>query len=291
LTRSAAAFVFCVLFTARSLAFDPGISPNKIVRISELANSQAAQFLLVVLNSSFLALTEVPPMWETLRSETLEGRDALLRSDVIGDFDMMFTSDYEAVRDLFDRGLLRSFFPVFSEEILLVGPDPSGDASEMGAVAVMERIFREGMPFFSLMANEWSIKAEDILWQAAGIDDPGINKNYVQSSRDDVTAMFQAGDEGAFLLVGLGSYAAYRDVQRSSPALEKIAGTGVYKKSYVCLVKNSGFRKDRARTASMLASWLMGVEAGRIVDSFDIAGMTPFRRASPFGENGPGGAP
>ncbi|MDR1515371.1 MAG: hypothetical protein LBS45_06730 [Synergistaceae bacterium] len=291
LSASAAALFCCALFTAPSGAFDPIINPNKVVRISEFANSQAAQLLLVVLNSSFLALTEVPPTWETLRSETLEERDEILRASVIGTFDMIFTSDREAVDDLFDQGLLQGFFPVFSEEIVLVGPVSSGDAAGIGAAGVMGRIFREGTHFFSLITNEWSLKAEYALWEASGIEDPGLNKNYVQSSRDDVTAMFQAGDEGAFLLVGEGSYAAYLNAQSSSPVLEKVAGTGVYRKSYVCLVKNSGYRKDRARIAAKLASWLMSDEAGIVVDSFDIAGVTPFRRTPLFAEKRSGGAP
>jgi ABC-type tungstate transport system permease subunit len=172
---------------------------------------------------------------------------------------------------------------VFGEEIVLVGPEGPGDFANEDAKGVMGRVFREGMPFFSLISNEWSLKAERALFESAGVKDPEDNKNYVQSSRDDVTAMFQAGDEGAFLLVGEGSYASYREAQRSSTMLRKVAGTGIYRKGYVCVVKDSGFRKERGLLASRLAAWLRGGEARKTVESFDMAGIAPFRWLAPLG--------
>ncbi|MDR1019903.1 MAG: hypothetical protein LBL73_04010 [Synergistaceae bacterium] len=286
-----AVILFALLSAGGAAASDPRGDPGKAVRIAEFANSPAAQFLLVALDNAFSRLSGTLPSWETLPSETLDDMEEIRRASVAGAFDVIFTSDSETVRDLFDQGLLRSFFPAFSEEIVLVGPAIPGDFAEGGAKGVMERIFRESMPFFSLMANDWSLKAEHGLWQSAGIENPGINRNYVQSSRDDVTAMFQAGDEGAFLLVGESSYASYREAQRSSPALEKIAGTGMYRKVYVCLAKDSGFRKERAILASELAEWLQSDEAGKTIGSFDMAGTAPFRRHPLLGADNSGRAP
>jgi ABC-type tungstate transport system permease subunit len=275
--------VFLLSFSARAFAYDPWVDPDKVVRISEFANPPAVQMLLVALNNSFSGLTEAPPAWKTLPSETLEEREDSLRPSVAGTFDIIFTSDRGAALELFDQGLLRSFFPIFKEEIILVGPAASGDFTGSDASAVMGGVFREGTHFFSLMANEWSIRAEREMWESAGIENPGDNKNYVQSSRDDVTAMFQAGDENAFLLVGEGAFAQYREAQRSESVLEKIAGTGVYRKTYVCLVKNSGFRREQEEIANRLSAWLAGGKARETVDSFDIAGLKPFKWLPPLG--------
>jgi ABC-type tungstate transport system permease subunit len=275
--------VFLLSFWSRAFAYDPRIELGKAVRISEFANSPAAKMLLVALDSSFSRLTETTPSWKTMPSETAEDRENFLRPSVAGTFDMIFTSDQDAVRELFDQGLLRSFFPIFKEEIILVGPVASGDSAGSDASAVMGGIFHEGTHFFSLMTSEWSIRAEHEMWKSAGIENPGDNKNYVQSSRDDVTAMFQAGDEGAFLLVGAGAFAQYREAQREMPVLEKIAGTGVYRKTYLCLVKNSGFRRTQEETASRFAAWLAGGEATEAVNSFDLAGLRPFEWLPPLG--------
>jgi ABC-type tungstate transport system permease subunit len=283
--------VFLLSFGVRASAYDARVSPGRAVRISEFANSPAVQMLLVALDSEFEKLTESQSVWKTLPSGTAEEREESLRPSVAGTSDMIFTSDQEAARELFGQGLLRSFSPAFGEEIILVGPAEPGDSAASGAGAVMGRVFREGAPFFSLMANEWSARAEQDIWKAEGIEDPGLNKNYVQSSRDDVTAMFQAGDEGAFLLVGEGAFAQYLGAQGSPPVLGKIAGTGVYRKSYVCLVKNSGFRKEQGEAASRFAAWLLSDEARETVDSFEIAGLRPFRWLHAFGAPGSAGAP
>ncbi|MDR0616477.1 MAG: hypothetical protein LBG29_06680 [Synergistaceae bacterium] len=283
--------LFLPSFCIRASAYDMRLSPGRAVRISEFANSPAAQMLLVALNNELDKLTESPSVWKTLPSGTAEEREESLRPSVAGTSDMIFTSDQEAVRGLFDQGLLRSFSPAFGEEIILVGPAERGDSEASGIGAVMGRIFREGAPFFSLMANEWSVRAEQDIWKAEGIETPGLNRNYVQSSRDDVTAMFQAGDEGAFLLVGEGAFAQYRAAQGAPPVLEKIAGTGVYRKSYVCLVKNSGFRKEQEEIASRFAAWLLSDEARETVDSFELAGLRPFRWFYAFGASGSAGAP
>ena len=289
--RWVAVIFFILVCAGGAVALDPKGDPGRGVRIVEFANSAAAQFLLLALDNAFSEVSGSPPSWKTLPFQTLDDLEEIRRASASGEFDMIFTSDSETVLGLFDQGLLRGFFPVFSDEIVLVGPAVSGDLPGTDARGVMERVFRDGRPFFSLMANAWSLRAEEGLLKSAGIENPGLNRNYVQSSRDDVTAMFQAGDEGAFLLVGESSYASYRAAQRSSPALGKIARTGVYSKCYVCLVKDSGFRRNRAIMASKLAAWLRGGEARRTVDSFDMAGDAPFRWNPPLASGSMGGAP
>jgi ABC-type tungstate transport system permease subunit len=269
-------------FTDEANAFDPRLDPGKTVMVAEFTNSPAAQLLLMAFNNSFAGLTEAAPAWKTLPSDTVEEREELKRASVVGAYDIVFVSDFEVLSALFDQGLLRSFFPVFSEEIVLVGPVASEDITGESAAVVMERVYREKSPFLTLMSNEWSLRAELEAWRDAGVESPEENRNYIQSSRDDVTALFQAGDEGAFLMVGEGAFAQYTDSQRAGRPLERIAGTGVFRKCYAGIVKGSGFRRERTEIAGRLADWLKTDEAGEIARSFEIGAVKPFHSDSPL---------
>ncbi|MDR1944237.1 MAG: hypothetical protein LBQ19_05385 [Synergistaceae bacterium] len=125
------------------------------------------------------------------------------------------------------------------------------------------------------------MRTELSLWKNAGIMNPEGNRQYVESSRDDVTALFQAGEEKAFVLIGEASFAQYSNTMQT-PELEKIAGTGEYKSCFLCVVKGSAFKRARAEAAEGFAVWFSGNEAREIIRSFDIGGLKPFRPVPPL---------
>jgi ABC-type tungstate transport system permease subunit len=274
--------LLCLLHGAAS-SYDPRSDPEKVVKIAEFSNSPAAQLLLVSLNKPVAEMTEEPPAWQTLRSDTEGFREELSLASVISVYDIIFTSDLYIIQKIFDQGLIKSFFPIFSDELVLVGPTGlANDFSGMGLSEVMGKIFSQELLFFTLLRNPWSATAEMDIWRNAGVDSPGVNRQYVESGRDDITAQFQAGDEGAFMLVGEASFAQYSDSQREEPALEKITGTGIYSSCYLCVVKPSGFRKQRAALAENFAAWFKSDEAREVINSFELGGTRPFSAVAPL---------
>jgi ABC-type tungstate transport system permease subunit len=250
------------------------------VRIAEFLNSPAIQLLLVSINTVIEDAVDSPPAWQTLSARTEEERAALAAQGAMIPFDLVLTSDELVVGELFAQGELRSAFPIFSEELILVGP--SGDVSGLNAEGIMGKIFSEELHFVNLMYNAWVWESERRLWSAAGVERPGDNKNYIESSRNDVTALFQAGDEGAYALVGEGSFAQYSDAQGEDAALVKIVGTGIYRKCYLCVTKSPASRLQRAAAAESLGVWFRSEGFREAIDNFEIGGVKAFKSAPPL---------
>ncbi|MDR3321770.1 MAG: hypothetical protein LBS93_04910 [Synergistaceae bacterium] len=262
-----------------------GMGQGDPVRIAEFLNASAVQLLLVGLNATLAGAADVPPAWQTITVSTEDERAALIAQGLAAQFDIIFTSDLGVIEELFAKGEIRSCFPLFSEELILAGPKDSsvmGEASGESAVDVMGKIFSDERPFFSLMYNQWAWEGEHGLWGEAGVDYPGDNKNYVESSRNDVTALFQAGDEEAFILVGQGAFAQYSDVQRDDQVLMRIAGTGIYRKCYVCATKSSASRAQRAASAEALVRWFRSAMVSDAVDGFELGGIKAFKSEPPL---------
>jgi ABC-type tungstate transport system, permease component len=251
--------------------------PRKIVKIVECANSPAAQLLLMQFSHRFMQLAPVPPAWQTLPSVTEQDWEELRKPSVIGLYDFAFIGDEFLVKDLQRQGILRSAAPVFREEIILAGPQEALYSMwEMSLEEVMRTIAKDDLFFFSLVKNPWALGAEHELWRRSGTKAHEHSPKYVESGRDDVSALMQAGDEGAFILVGEGSYAQYVVAQRDLPALRKIAGTKIYRTTYACTMESAGFRDERLEIADGFLAWLAGEEGRALIESFELGGLSPF---------------
>ena len=249
----------------------------KRVRIAEVYNSPAAQLLIMRFNAPLREIGAYPPTWQTLPSETPSDVEKLEDVLATASYDMIITGDSGYSDRLEERGLLRSRAPVWKERLILAGP--SGRKSEMdglGVPEIMSRLSAGNELFFSLMMDGFARKAEDELWKRASAIKQGENKGYVETSRDALSALLQAGDEGGFMLVGEGSFAQYAESERFNPALVKIADTDYFRVTYVCLMANSGFRKARSDGAAKYMEWLEGESARKAIAGFSIGGMNPF---------------
>ena len=182
----------------------------KRVRIAEVYNSPAAQLLILRCNAPLREIGVAPPTWQTLLSETPSDVEKL--EDVLStsSYDMIITGDSAYADRLEERGLLRGRTPIWKERLILAGP--AGRKSEMDGLAapeIMSRISAGNELFFSLIMDDFTRKSEDDLWKRASAIKQGENKGYVETSRDALSALLQAGSEGGFILVGEGSFAQY----------------------------------------------------------------------------------
>jgi tungstate transport system substrate-binding protein len=274
-------FLFCaVLLFARVGAASAGIAETdgyKRVRVAECFNTPAAQLLLMKLDAGFIGAGNPPPAWRTLASETAEDRELLDDAAVVGAHDMVITGDGEYADKLESRGLIRKKAPLWSERLILVGPAGSAPAFiGMEASDIMKKVVSQNLLFFSRITDDWARGAEEALWKKAGVETLDEYGGYVETSRDSLSALMQAGDEGAFMLTREGPYAQYADAERFEPALVKIAATEYFCTAYACPVSNSGFRKFRAEGAEKFLEWLLSPDGGREISEFSIGGLNPF---------------
>jgi ABC-type tungstate transport system permease subunit len=228
----------------------------------------------------FDSIGPVPSAWQTLPSDTAQDHSALSDGMVIGAYDMIFTGDEEYARKLSGMGMLRGMYPVFRERIILVGPGGVAAAqSGAGAGGIMRNIFDGGMLFFSPLKNKLVLGAESAIWSGIGVKDPGENRQYVETGRDDVEALYQAGDEGGFMLVGEAAFAQYLDSSRGGLPLRKLSDTDYYMTGYLCLISNSGFRKERSAAADKYLEWLLSGGGRGVIEDFRIGPIAPFAPA------------
>lgn len=266
--------MLCHAVSARASDFDP----TKRVRIVECFNLPSVQLLLLQMHAPLAAIGEMPPIWQTIPSETLEEREVLYKPSVIGVYDMLITGSEQHARDLEKQGLLRRMTPLFSEKLILAGPPGSKATFAQTALPdILRKIFAEEQLFFSLLRNDWVAASEEKILARTGITDPGKNKNYVETGRDDLSALLQAGDEGGFMLVGEASFAQYQLSLYGETALEIVAETDFAHTTYLCLFTNAGFKKARTQTADQYAQMLEGEEGRKLIESFRFGEIHPFR--------------
>ncbi|MDR0764508.1 MAG: hypothetical protein LBE65_02825 [Synergistaceae bacterium] len=219
----------------------------------------------------------VPPSLTTLPSETPEDLKNLEDAFVMANFDIIITGNGAYADFLLNRGMVKRPVPLWREKIILAGPaEGFATLSGLDAVSAIGKIFEGNNLYFSLLADDRVREAETALRESAGVGDGASYPGYVETSRDDLSALFQAGDEGAFILVGEASFAQYVEAESFEPALVKIAPTGHFRDTYACFTESAGFRRIRAADAAKYMEWLRSSAAAKIISGFTIGGTNPF---------------
>jgi ABC-type tungstate transport system permease subunit len=151
----------------------------------------------------------------------------------------------------------------------------------LSAEEIMSRISAGNELFFSFVMDGLARKYESELWRLADKIKAGENRGYVETSRDPLSALYQAADEGGFALVGEATYVQYAGSEREEPALVKMAGTDFFRVTQACLMDSYGFRKARSDGAAKYLDWLEGEDARKIIEDFSMGGMKPFLPITP----------
>jgi ABC-type tungstate transport system permease subunit len=249
----------------------------KRVRVAEVFNKPAAQLLILQFDSPLREIGKSPPAWQTWLSETESDTEKLDDIMTISAYDMIITGNADYASRIEGLGLLKRQAPIWKEKLILAGPADMKDVMDgLGAEAIMKKISAENLFFFSLLADDFVRKSEYDLWKKASVDPPLQNSGYVETNRDDLSALLQTGDEGGFILVGEGSYAQYVESERFEPALVKIADTAYLRTTSICLLNNSKFRKIRAEDSEKYLEWFLGEDARRLISGFSMGGINPF---------------
>ncbi|GHV53859.1 hypothetical protein FACS1894216_12660 [Synergistales bacterium] len=261
------------LFIILGARASQGANSGRPLNAAEILARSPAHLLLFKLSASFPSNAA----WMNI-SPNEENIAAAVSSSLC---DIIFIDNEDALRKLEEAGLLRETFPLFTEDIILAGPASMKETfAHLSADNAMKAVYDRGLKFFKLERNVTIETAEREMWRRAGVKEPWNNKQYIESSRDDVTALFQIGDEEAFALIGEASFGEFSASYRDGSALVKMSDTGIKKTYYACLTNMSAaYRPERAASADKLAEWLRGGEAGNIISSFAIGGVRPFKTA------------
>jgi ABC-type tungstate transport system permease subunit len=272
-----AAAMVCLLHACPAFAGLVGPDGFKRARIAEIYNSPAAQLLIMLFDPPLREIAPEPPSWQTVPVETVSDIERAGDIFTISAFDMIITGDQGYAESLESRNLAKKSVPIWKERLVLVGPhDRKADMEGLPVPDIMRRISDENALFFSLIMDGFVRKSEDDLWKKANALSPAERSGYVETSRDGLSALIQAGDEGAFVLIGEGTYAQYVELERFEPVLARIAETEYFRTTFACLLEHSGFRKIRADSAAKYLEWFQGESASLIISDFSVGGLKPF---------------
>jgi ABC-type tungstate transport system permease subunit len=272
-----AAVMVCLLQAGHASAGLVEPDGFKRARIAEIYNPPAAQFLIMLFDSPLREIAPAPPSWQTIPVDDIADMERAGDILTISAFDMIIAGNQDYAESLVSRGMAKHSVPLWKERLVLVGPRGEKTGMEgFSAPEIMRRISDKNALFFSLIMDGFARKSEYDLWKKADVLSPSERSGYVETSRDSLSALMQAGDEGAFVLAGESSYAQYVESERFEPVLVKIADTEYFRTTFVCLLENSGFRKIRAESAAKYFEWFQGEDARRIISDFSIGGLNPF---------------
>ena len=255
----------------------PESDSSRGVRIAEYLNSSTARLLLMKLDAHLTDLYGSKSEWQTMEVQNDGGNSEILNAGIVGRNNIIFTDDEEYIKGIESMGLIKRSIILFTEEIILAGPDYPKFNEGSSALDMLSVIFKENRLFLTLMNNKF-IEGEELkLWKEAGVTSPNENKNYVESGKDEISALMQTGDEGAYILVGEGAFAEYQDVQRIETPLVCLSRTKVFRKHYALLVAYESSRNERAKRAEKYMDWLSGGEGRAFINGFELGGRAPFR--------------
>lgn len=273
------AMIFFLCAPSESQAGSPffGSAPGRL-RILDYDNGSASRLLFLDIDREAGKVLKEKPAWQSNDSSAIDN-PSKLASEAAGAFDIVITGSTDFIRELEKIGAIRRRAPLFRSELILIGPhgDPRAGAG-MKASEVMREIFANGKIFFSSMSDAWLAEQEKFLWTEAGVADPGANLNYVESGRDALSMLLQVEDEGAYTITAACEYAQYLTTTRTDAPNAKIAGTGIYRRYYICVIDHKGFREERTANADTFADWLIGEDGTRLINGFSLAGLKPFER-------------
>lgn len=255
----------------------PSDSAPDRVRLLDYENGSAAGLLFLELDKSMSGPAGGKPAWHSLDSWSVESLTTLADDTASGVYDLVITGDEAFVKELENRGALLKRMPIFRSELILLGPPKSAGGFSGGkATEIMKQVFSASRIFFTPMNNVWITAQETALWREAGVPTPGANVNYVEAGREGLNLLLQVEEEGGYTLETAGTFAQYLTSTREPEPLEKLAGTGIYRTHYLCLIDHKGIHEKRRKNAEKLTEWLFGKDAPKLINGFSLAGIKPF---------------
>ena len=240
-----------------------------VVRVFYLYDTENSA-LMHELGSAFTKKTGIHLDWEGIPGDDEE---QLLRRISLGDVGAVLTNDFAVVETLRSKGLLAETIPFMENDLFLVGPkyDPAEVSGKEPADA-FKAIAQKKELYLSLVRGGGILKVEEGLWDKAGIDDPENLKGYVSSGRTRLDALFQASDEGAYMLTDPVSFSVFlssfsRDLESGIIAFMPIK-TGLKNRYWVLLPNEQWVGEKDFPKAKAFVDWLTSKPTQKKIEGY-----------------------
>lgn len=179
-----------------------------------------------------------------------------------GDADLALTHDSAAEAAFVRSGHGVERRPLLRTEFTIAGPpaDPAGVRGLTDAAEALRRIERGRHAFVSRGDDSGTHRRELELWRSAGVDPRRLRDDYLQAGQGMGETLLIANERSAYALTDLPTLRALSRVVELEPL---VRGDRRFHNPYGLVL-----RAEESADARLLADWLAGDEARRIIAGF-----------------------
>lgn len=260
----------CVLITFQALCPTSIVAETRILTLLSTTSTENSG-LLANLLPQFAADTGIEVKVLSM------GTGQAMRAARNGDGDLLLVHDKPSELAFIDRGYGTERIPIMFNDFVLVGPaeDPAGISDNNDITVAMKALARSGGMFISRADNSGTHKAEQRLWQAAGIDPLSLPaKAYREAGAGMGRTLNIAASLDAYTLVDRGTWMSFRNKQNLEILLQ--GDRRLFNQYSVVLLNAAKHPHIRQSEAIQLANWLTSDKGQTAIRDFQIDGQPLF---------------
>ncbi len=194
-----------------------------------------------------------------------------------GDADVLFVHDTASEEKFVAEGYGVRRFPVMYNDFIIVGPkaDPAQIAGLKDSVAALQSIAAAKAPFASRGDDSGTHKAEQRLWNAAGIDAKAASGTWYRETGSGMGQTLNlAVGMGAYALSDRATWLAFKN--KGDFAILAEGDRRLFNQYGVILVNPERFAHVKAADGQAFVDWLISPEGQRAIDDFNVEGQQVF---------------
>lgn len=269
ITRVLIPFLILLLMSNYSEAAKRPKQLGGVVRVFYMYDTENSA-LMHQLGSAFTQKTGIHLDWKEIRGDDEE---QLVDHISRGDVGIVLTNDPSIAEMMKSKGLLAESTLLMENDLFLVGPpyDPAEVRGKNPADA-FRAIAQKQELYISLLQGRGILNIEDDLWSKAGVANPENLKGYISSGRTRLDALFQANDEGAYMLTDPVSFSVFstsfsRNMEFGIVPLMP-AKTGLKNRYWALLPNEQWVGEKEFPKAKALIAWLTSKPTQRKIELY-----------------------
>lgn len=190
-----------------------------------------------------------------------------------GDVDCLLIHDPELAARFIEHGYGTERADVMESDFVIVGPpnDPAKLREARTPEDAFRRIAESKTPFISRGDESGTNLLELRIWGKAGLKPE--REWYLESGQAMGATLLIAHEKKAYCLADTATFLTYKKKLELVPLFQG----GMPNPYQFILVNPVKHPKINAHGAMKLGQWLIGAEARRVIESFEIGGVKPFR--------------
>ena len=205
------------------------------------------------------------------------GTGQALRLAERGDADVLFVHDRPSEEKFVAAGYGVARHEVMYNDYVVVGPaeDPAGVADAPDVAEALRRIAAAGAAFVSRGDDSGTHKAEQRLWQAAGVDPSGASGGWYREVGAGMGATLNvAAGSAAYALADRGTWLSFRN--RDPLGLLFQGDARLFNQYGVIVVNPARHAHAKAAEAQAFVDWVTGPAGQAAIAAFRIEGEPLF---------------